>query len=132
VNRFIPALLLIPVCSLPVGVAYSADPGTLDLRAPELRSTQVQDLMHAMAPADPDEETSAVAVVAAQSVPEEEPDTHLSVTGIGSLYWAARHPAQALSVLLPMRPRDGSQASEDSRVLCAIFVRPPSGRAACP
>jgi len=32
---------------------------------------------------------------------EEEPDTHRSVAGIASLYWAARHPTQAWRVFLP-------------------------------
>ena len=41
---------------------------------------------------------------------EEEPDTHRSVAGIASLYWAARHPTQAWRVFLPVQ-LDGYDAS---------------------
>jgi hypothetical protein len=194
VIKFIPALLLIPVCSLPVSMAYSAeapdgtirvaaisalDPvavpktpthapasdiqsrhstlgvpvpyvvaphaptpyqdaalskaaaparGALDLRAPDLRSVQWQDLLRATAPADSDE-APAVAVVAASS---EKSNTYLSLAGIGSLYWAARHPARAMESVLPMESGDDSDAYADVRSKCDFIARAPSGRAACP
>jgi hypothetical protein len=52
-------------------------------------------------------------------------------TGIGSIYWAAGHPAQAWKVLLPIVPNDGSAVSEDFKAACAN-VLPLGDNAACP
>ena len=125
-NRIIPmVLLLIPGCSLSSGLAYSSDApdgtvgiaaiSTLDLRPPGLRSIQAQLDTEAAPPADAGE-PQVVAVVVTPSAPDESSNTHLSRTGIGSLYWAARQPAQAWRVLLPIVSGDGSAASEDARV----------------
>jgi hypothetical protein len=86
--------------------------------------------------ANADEEQAVATVVSSllaqmPSLPQMRPDTHVSHAGIGSLYWAARHSAHAWRVLLPIRPRDGSGASEDLKARCAVFAQPPSGRAAC-
>jgi hypothetical protein len=143
-RRMIATLMLIAVCSLSGGVAYStADQGAtprraaapatgpLDLRPPDLRSLSVQLPPETTFPADADEMLD-VAIVRALPTPEESSNTHLSRSGIGSLYWAARHPAQAWRVLLPVVPGDGSAAFEDLRVECAAFVTSPAGQAACP
>jgi hypothetical protein len=143
-NGNLATLLLIAVCSLFSGVAYStadqgatprraAGPatGTLDLRPPDLRSLSVQLPPEATFPADADEMLD-VAIVSAPPTPEESSNTHLSRSGIGSIYWAARHPAQAWRVLLPIVPGDGSAAFEDLRADCATFVKSPAGQAACP
>ena len=103
----------------------------LDLRPPDLRSIQGQLAPEATLPADADD-TQVVAIVGAPSPPEESSNTHLSRTGIGSIYWAARHSAQAWAVLLPIVAGDGSVASEDIRARCATFVRQPGGQATCP
>jgi hypothetical protein len=137
-------LLLIAVCSLSSGVAYStadqgATPrraaapatGTLNLRPPDLRSMSVQLAPQATFPADADEMLN-VAIVSAPPTPQESSNTHLSRSGIGSIYWATRHPAQAWRVLLPIVPGDGSAEFEDLRAECATFVRSPAGQAACP
>lgn len=162
--KFIPALLLIHVCSLPVGAAHAADasdgavriaaisalnPTPLQktltravatdlesreasLGAPEayLRSIQLQNQQQLTTSADSDE-TQAVAVVATPLLPEERSDTHLSPTGIGSLYWAARHPTQAWRVLLPIQSGDGSGASANVRASCVVFPQPPNDAATC-
>jgi hypothetical protein len=131
-NRIIVTLLLLAVCSLSSGVAYSAPATrTLDLRPPDLPSMSVQLPPKATFPADADE-TLDVAMVSAPPTPEESSNTHLSRSGIGSIYWAARHPAQAWRVLLPVVPGDGSAAFEDLRAECATFVRSPAGEATCP
>jgi hypothetical protein len=167
VTKFTSTLLLIPVCLLPVSMAYSADapdgtirvaaisalapvavpkiathqdapPGKaapparvpLDLRAPDLRGVQWQDLLRAMPPSDSDE-AQAVAVVAASLPPKESSNTYLSLAGIGSLYWAARHPSQAWRVLLPMEPGDDSDAYADVRSRCALIAIAPTARPAC-
>jgi hypothetical protein len=93
-------------------------------------------LARELTPANADEEQAvAIAVSSLPAelplLPQMRPDTHVSHAGIGSLYWAARHSAHAWRVLLPIRPRDGSGASEDARARCAVFAQPPSGRAAC-
>jgi hypothetical protein len=43
------------------------------------------------------------ALIAPESAGESR-DVHVSSAGLGSLYWAAHHPAQAWRVLLPIRP----------------------------
>ena len=134
-NGNLATLLLLAVCSLATGAAYSKDApsGTarLDLQPPDLRTFQVRLPPEATFPADADE-MPHVAIVSAPPTPEESSYTHLSRSGIGSIYWAARHPAQAWRVLLPIVPGDGSTAFEDIRAECATFVRSPGGQPACP
>ena len=74
------------------------------------------------------EDTQAAAIVIA--APEETPDTHLSRVGLGSLYWAAHHPAQAWRVLMPVQ--GGSVAYADLSARCALVSNAPSGQTACP
>jgi hypothetical protein len=112
-------------------VAGAAPRRTLDLRPPDLRSLHVQDVQEVVTSAHSDE-TEAVAVVAVPLGLEEKSRTHLSLAGIGSLYWAARHPAQAWRVLLPMQPDDGSDASADITARCLYFASTSGGVAACP
>jgi len=146
-NKFIPIPLLMTVWSLPVAVAYPADasdntvriaailalepavaPKTrtrdvatvpprraLDLRPPDLRSLHVQNLQQVATSADSDDAV-VVAIVAAQLLPENS-GMRLFATGLGSLYWAARHPTQAWRVLLPILPDTGSDASADGQTL---------------
>jgi len=125
VKKFIPALLRIALSSLHVAVGSPADAldGTkgsavasaseraiatvpprraLDLRPPDLRSLHVQDLQE------------AVTIAAAPLLLEEEPDTHLSVAGIASLCWAARHPTQAWRVFLPDRDSVAGRATSET------------------
>ena len=79
-NKFIPTLLRIALSSLHVAVGSPAD--ALD---------------------DPPRRTLVVTIAATPLLLEEEPDAHLSVTGIASLYWAARHPTQAWRLFLPVQ-----------------------------
>jgi hypothetical protein len=55
---------------------------------------------------------------------KESSDWHLSLVGIGSLYWAARHPQHAWRVLMPIQPDDGSDVSADLKTICAVAVSP--------
>jgi hypothetical protein len=77
------------------------------------------------------DETRTVAVVATPLQSEERSPTHLAPTGIGSLYWAARHAAQARRVLLPIPPGDRSGAFADVKTTCVVFPDPPNGEAPC-
>ncbi len=131
-KKFIPTLLRIALSSLHVAVGSPADAldemkgvvgvsaseravaavpprRTLDLWSPDLRSLHIQNLQQVVTFADSDE-AEAVTIAAAPLLLEEEPDTHLSVAGIASLYWAARHPTQAWRVFLPVQ-LDGYDAS---------------------
>jgi hypothetical protein len=201
VTKFIPTLLLIPVCSLPIGVAYSADapdgtiriaaisstaaaappktpsravaadidsrpstPGAvvphvadslvpvplreisyraatahkaaaparaaLDLRLPDLHSMPWMDSLLATVPAESGE-PQPVAVVSTSLLPEDRSGTSLSRAGIGSIFWAARHPRQAWRVLFPMRPGDEFNAYADIGTKCPVFPSAPGGRPAC-
>jgi hypothetical protein len=151
VIKIIPTLLLIPVCSLPVGVAYSADApdGTvriaaistldapaparaaLDLRPPEPKNVRWTDSLPAIGPEDSDE-PQAVAVVSGSSLPQETWGTYISRAGIGSLYWGARHPAQAWRVLLPVQRGDEFDAYVAISTRCTVVPSAPAARAACP
>ena len=103
-SKLIPALLLIPMCTVTVGRAAAAEPPTADGETP-----------------------TVVTVTAAPGGP---PGTHLLRAGLGSLYWAARHPAQAWRILLPIQ--DGSVAQADVRAKCAVSMSAPSGLTDCP
>jgi hypothetical protein len=149
VKHFISALLLIPICSLPVGAAYSADAvrnaaisrqdatmtipvrELLDLRPPDMRSTPWMDSVLASIPAD-SEEPQAAAVVIAVAPLDETSNTNPSFGGIGSLYWAARHPTRAWTMLLPTSAGDEFGAYADIRANCAVFQSAPANRTDCP
>ena len=90
---------------------------TLDLRPPDLRSLGLQTPQQAGASADSDE-AEAVTVAATPLLAVARPDTQPQLTGIASLLWAARHPAQAWRVLLPIRP-DGREIHAPESVSAA-------------
>ena len=114
----------------PAEAADSAPPGrTLDLRPPDLRSLHVRNLQWVVTSAD-SAEAEPVTIVAAPSQLEEEPDTHPSLGAVASLYWAARHPAQAWRVFLPIQ-LDGDESSAAITANCAVFAAVPSGPVAC-
>jgi hypothetical protein len=100
------AILRIALWSLHLTVGYAAD---LDLRAPDLRSLP---------------ETEAVTIAGAPLLPEQKTDTHPSLGGIASLYWAARHPGQAWRVFLPIQ-LDGNDTAADMAT-CAVIATVPS------
>jgi hypothetical protein len=75
---------------------------TLDLRPPDSRSLDVADLAQVDTSAESDA-AEALTIAAAPSVLQESPDAQPSVGGLASLYWAARHPAQAWRVFLPIQ-----------------------------
>jgi hypothetical protein len=197
VKTRISTLLLIPICSLPVGVAYSADApdadvklriaaisvlpltalpktptravagdiesrpstvgaavphvaaryapishqnatatasarGGLDLRPPDLRSLpRIDSLLPGSIPADSDEPQAAAVVTAALPV-DETSNTNLSPDGIGSLYWATRHPTQAWRILTPRQAGDEFGAYMGIRTKCAAIPSAPGGLSACP
>jgi hypothetical protein len=106
VNRFMATLLRVALWSVHVSVGYAAG---LDLRAPDLRSLDVQSLRQVVRSADSDE-TEAITIAGAPLLPEQKADTHPSTGGIASLYWAARHPTQAWRVFLPIQ-LDGAIAA---------------------
>jgi hypothetical protein len=103
---------------------------TLDLRAPDLqRIPLLAEIAESSASeSSASEEPADVWVIGAP--PEETPDFHLSRSGIGSLYWALRYPASVWKIATPIVPDDGSALSEDVRVQCELFTRPPAGRPA--
>ena len=80
---------------------------TLDLRPPDLQSLHVQTPRPVATPSESDE-TEAVDIAAAPSRPEESADMQPPPAGIGSLYWAVRHPTQAWRILLPIQ-LDGNE-----------------------
>jgi hypothetical protein len=74
----------------------------LDLRPPDLRSLDVADRGQIGTSSDFDD-SQAVTIAAVPLAPEETPDTLPSPSGFAALYWAARHPAQAWRIFLPIQ-----------------------------
>jgi hypothetical protein len=98
----------------------------LDLRAPDLIQAQLPPVSTNLA-----DSAKGLRVVIAGSPQSPEERSKLTRTGIGSIYWAAHHPAEAWRVLLPIVPDGGSAGSQDVKAECA-GVRPPGGQMACP
>jgi hypothetical protein len=95
---------------------------SLDLRPPDVRNLEVADLQQIVASRDSDD-AEAVTIAAAPLVLEEKPDAQPSLGGFASLYWAARHPAQAWRILLPVH-LDGYDPSPESRERAAGGTTP--------
>ena len=120
--------------AVPITAAHAvaaAPRGTLDLRPPDLRSLHIQNLQPVAASSDSDEAAEDVTIAAAPLLLPDRPDTHPSLAGIASLYWAARHPPQAWRVLLPIQ-LDGYEATADMRASCAAVAGAQSGPVTCP
>ena len=75
------------------------------------------------------DDTQSVPVTAALPA-EEKTNVHLSLAGLGSLVWAAGHPAQAWKILSPIEP-DGV-AYADIAAKCDIATAESNSEAACP
>ena len=134
-NRLFPTALWAALFCLPVAVGHCADAlddlpeiaapqvahsntamrtvpagarrTTLDLRPPDLQSLHVEILQPAATPSESDG-TEAVDIAAAPLRLEESSDMQPPPAGIGSLYWAVRHPTQAWRILLPIQ-LDGNE-----------------------
>ena len=113
------------------GNAATPARGVLDLRAPDLWSMPWSVELLTTVPEQSDE-PQAVAVLAAALPPDETSDTNLSLAGIGSLYWAARHPLRAWRVLLPVEANDEFGAYAGLRTKCAVLPSALSAHAAVP
>jgi hypothetical protein len=74
---------------------------TLDLRPPDLQSLHVETLQPSVTIES--DEIAAIAIAGAPLLPEESPDVQPPSAGIGSLYWAVRHPTQAWRIFLPIQ-----------------------------
>jgi len=142
-NKPIATLLLIAAGSLATGAAYSQDApsGTarLDLRPPDLQSLQSLQRTDSLLAEDSDEQQavavvtgSSLPVVTGSSLPEERWGTSISLAGIGSLYWAAGHPAQSWRVLLPILPGDEFDAYVAISTRCTVVSSTPGVEDPCP
>ncbi|MEA3134040.1 MAG: hypothetical protein QOG17_1886 [Gammaproteobacteria bacterium] len=72
----------------------------LDLRPPDLHGILLIESPHVMPPAE-EEDAPAFVIVGAPQLQEMESHTHVPQTGLGSLYWALRHPTRAWRIFLP-------------------------------
>ena len=77
----------------------------------------------------PSDDTPSVAIVATASQSEAETHPHLALTGLGSLYWGALHPALAWKVLAPVQSDDTAYA--DIRASCAASAAALTSTAPC-
>lgn len=73
---------------------------------------------------DPPETPTATAVITAGPAGESSP-VRLSRSGVGALYWAARHPSDGWRVLLPGEPGHalGDEALKEARSRAAVSAR---------
>jgi hypothetical protein len=83
-------------------VSGGVPPRSLDLRPPDLRSLDLADRGQISTSSDSDD-AEAVTIAAAPLAQEETPEGQPSPRGFASLYWAARHPAQAWRIFLPIQ-----------------------------
>jgi hypothetical protein len=123
----IPTLLTIAVCWLPSGAVHPAVQQTLDLRLPELQNIQAPDPQKVTTRAD----SNVAHLVATAIAPAEWSHAHLSLAGVGAIFWAAHHPAEGWRVLLPIQPGDGFDAIADVAATCSVFAGWPTDRASC-
>ncbi len=87
--------------SVPASAGTPALPlKSLDLRPPNLQSILLSDSSQAITPIGA-EDTSGLVIVGAPQLQEMQSHTHVPQTGVGSLYWALRHPTRAWRILLP-------------------------------
>ena len=105
----ISAISVIPMHAVGSGAPQRA----LDLRLPDSQSLHIQD------PQQPEtspesEEANATTVVGTRLLLDQRAGTQPSFAGIGSLYWAVRHPTQAWRVFLPIL-LDGDEADSENR-----------------
>ncbi len=132
------SLLILPVL-MTLTAAAQAAPSTaprqtstsarpLDLRAPNFFSAEWQDRLQGLAVETGNEAPESIVITPS---PEQGSNTHLSRTGLGSLFWAAFHPAEAWRVLLPVEPGDGFDIYADMRLHCATYAAVPLQQAAC-
>ena len=105
--------------TVPAGVRRT----TLDLRPPDLQSLHVQTLQPAVTTES--DEIAAIAIAAAPLLSEESPDIQPPPAGIGSLYWAVRHPTQAWRIVLPIQ-LDGNDVDMESHERAAWRATPES------
>ncbi len=72
----------------------------------------------------------SVAIVTSAWQPEATAHPHLSLTGLGSLYWGAVHPELAWKVLAPVQSDDAAYA--DIQASCAASAAALTSAAPCP
>ncbi len=109
------------ILAAPFSSASAASPEPCDMRLGVVLAPDV--------PAASDD-TQTVAIVTDASPKAEKAHTHLSLAGLGSLYWAARNPGQAWRVLLPVQA--GDVAYGDIRTRCVLSTNTSSAGPACP
>jgi hypothetical protein len=76
------------------------------------------------------DDTPSVAIVASSWQPKAVAGPHLSLAGLGSVYWGAVHPAQAWKVLAPLQPDNVAYA--DIRASCESTATALNTAAPCP
>src|SRR4029077_7245884 len=103
----ISAISAIPMHAVGSGAPQRA----LDLRLPDSRSLHIQDPQQPETSPESDE-ANATTVVGTRLLLDQRAGTQSSFAGIGSLYWAVRHPTQAWRVFLPIL-LDGDEADSE-------------------
>jgi hypothetical protein len=101
----------------------------LDLRPPDMGSVRaVQSLGVSSADAD---DLGAVTIAAGPTPLTTESGTAVPSTGLGALYWAARHPRVAWRVLLPVVPHEEATSAEESESVCILVSERATGSSPC-
>jgi hypothetical protein len=63
---------------------------------------------------------------------DESPDVHVSRAGIGSVYWAARHPSQAWRIFAPLAADAGTRLFRDVTIRCEMVADRSEYETGCP
>jgi len=102
----------------------------LDLRLPAQASVLTLGSTETGSPAE-GESLEAVSVVVSPTFPVTEADVPDAATGLDALYWAARHPAAAWRVLLPVVPTDEAGSRSERETVCIPLAAPTGESGEC-
>ncbi len=120
-------MVLMPLCAA-AAPHTSTPPRVLDLRPPNFFSPQWQERLQGRTVDNGNEAPEAIVITPSR---EGGSNTHVSRTGVGSLFWAAFHPSEAWRVLLPVQSGDDFDVYADVRLHCATYAVTPVQQSVC-
>ncbi len=95
-------------------------PGT-EAKCQEVVASIRKDARVSAIQAESESDTAAISVAGARDQPVEAPRLRVAPTGVGSLYWAARHPSEAWKILAPVSADDLPYTYLDMQGECHII-----------
>ncbi|HEY4213622.1 MAG TPA: hypothetical protein VGM84_19245 [Steroidobacteraceae bacterium] len=95
-------------------------PGT-EAKCQEVVASMRKDARISAIQAESETDIAAISVAGARDQPVEVPRLRVAPTGVGSLYWAARHPSEAWKILAPVSADDLPYTYLDMQGECHII-----------